>query len=339
MNKRTIIFKAIISFLIVLGMYTILMPYFGVTNKDVNKAFENNFGDLYDEDEFDFEIVSSDDEDKEIYITEKENGYTLLGDVILLGDEIEADSDEDFSKVSAMRNSVIGIYIAAWSCAAIAFAMIMLLGGKLKYILSMAFSFLSSMSLISAFIILPNIAKDAFIEAIESELINDAGIWDQFFLDFLRATVLERTGGFVRDLLQSSLKVGFWLFFILTLLAFFVSLAGLVIECVKGKASKAMAKLMGLSGEYEGAELEIGNGIIIGRSPSSCQLIINSDRVSRKHCKVEYNAATEKYIVTDFSSNGTYLLGGKRLDENVPVELEKGAIIQLGRKGDTFRLG
>lgn len=334
MNKRTIVFEIMVSVLMLFGICTMFMPYFSVTNKDINKAFESNFGDLYEGHELVLEITSADDEDKEIYIIKQKNGIGLLGKLIKI------ETDKDLKKIDLMKRVSVTALIASWVFAAITIILICVVKKKLKYILSMISSFLSAFSLISIMFILPNVFRDALIEAIKNKLVDDGGMWQSLLVDFVEATILDRAGGFVRALLQNTLKFGFWIFFAVAIVAFLTSLIGLILECIKGgEASGIAAKIMGLSGEYEGAFLEIGQGILIGRSPSACQLVINSDRISRKHCKVEYNSTTGKYIVTDFSSNGTYLIGGKRLDENVPVELERGAIIQLGKKGDTFRLG
>lgn len=334
MNKRTMVFEIVVSVLMLFGICTMFMPYFSVTNKDINKAFEENFGDLYEDHELILEITSADDEDKEIYIIKQKNGIGLLGKLIKI------ETDKDLKKITLMKKVSITALIASWIFAAITIILICVVKKKLKYILSMISSLLSAFSLISIMFILPNVFRDALIEAIKNKLVDDGGMWQSLLVDFVEATILDRAGGFVRDLLQNTLKFGFWIFFAVAIAAFLTSLIGLILECIKGgEASGIAAKIMGLSGEYEGACLEIGQGILIGRSPSACQLVINSDKISRKHCKVEYNVTTGKYIVTDFSSNGTYLISGKRLDENVPVELERGAIIQLGKKGDTFRLG
>lgn len=338
MNKRTIIFEIVVSVLMLFGICTMFMPYFSLTNKDINKAFEKSFGDLYEGHELVFEITSNDtasssDADEEIYIIKQKNGIGLLSKLIKI------DTDKDLKKIALMKRVSVTALIASWTFAAITILLIWLLKKKKKYILSMISSFLSAFSLISIMFILPAVFWDALIEAIKNKLVNDGGIWQSLLVDFVEATLLDRAGDFVRSLLQNTVMIGFWLFLGVTVAAFLTSLTGLILECKMGDAVAVAAKIMGLSGEYEGACLEIGQGILIGRSPSTCQLVINSEKISRKHCKVEYNTATGKYIVTDFSSNGTYLLGGKRLDENVPIELERGAIIQLGKKGDTFRLG
>ena len=124
-------------------------------------------------------------------------------------------------------------------------------------------------------------------------------------------------------------------------------LVGLILESVRGKvelpsagdvAQAVSAMIYGIKGEYAGAEAAVGNGIVIGRDPAACQLVLNKDKVSRRHCKIAYNPANNTYVVTDYSSNGTYI-SGKAMQKNQPTEIPAGTMIQLGKDGDIFRLG
>ena len=103
-------------------------------------------------------------------------------------------------------------------------------------------------------------------------------------------------------------------------------------------AQAVSAMIYGIKGEYAGAEAAVGNGIVIGRDPAACQLVLNKDKVSRRHCKIAYNPANNTYVVTDYSSNGTYI-AGKAMQKNQPTEIPAGTMIQLGKDGDIFRLG
>lgn len=97
------------------------------------------------------------------------------------------------------------------------------------------------------------------------------------------------------------------------------------------------------SGMYKGASFQIYNGeqLLIGTDPSACNIIINEDSsiISRKHCQVEFNAAQNCYIVTDFSRNGTFLESGERLMKGNPERVEIGMLILLGDAKNSFRLG
>ncbi len=99
--------------------------------------------------------------------------------------------------------------------------------------------------------------------------------------------------------------------------------------------------ITGLSGMYAGQNLPLAANepLLIGRD-GTCHLIIdrNADKLSRKHCSVVYNAQTGSYMVTDYSSNGTYVDGGNRLVANMATQLQKGTVIALGNRENTFRL-
>lgn len=86
---------------------------------------------------------------------------------------------------------------------------------------------------------------------------------------------------------------------------FIASLVGLILESVRGKvelpsagdvAQAVSAMIYGIKGEYAGAEAAVGNGIVIGRDPAACQLVLNKDKVSRRHCKIAYNPANNTYV-------------------------------------------
>jgi pSer/pThr/pTyr-binding forkhead associated (FHA) protein len=71
----------------------------------------------------------------------------------------------------------------------------------------------------------------------------------------------------------------------------------------------------------------------IGRSPSN-QVVITSERVSRKHAMIRRNFEGA-YEMTDFgSSNGTYLDGHRIM---IPTILTDGCIIEIGMQKMTFR--
>jgi len=94
---------------------------------------------------------------------------------------------------------------------------------------------------------------------------------------------------------------------------------------------------------YMGQSFRIGGGeeMVFGRDGSFAHIIIDSSatKVSRKHCSVRFDGNAMTYYVTDFSSNGTFVLGGSRLIANVPTALPMGTVISLGDENNQFRLG
>lgn len=109
-----------------------------------------------------------------------------------------------------------------------------------------------------------------------------------------------------------------------------------------GSASKAGA-IEGLSGMYAGQQIPLaaGDELLIGRDNAMCNLIIDqhAEKLSRKHCGITYDAARGVYIVTDYSSNGTYIDGGNKLAANVPTRMQRGTVLALGNRENRFRLG
>lgn len=103
---------------------------------------------------------------------------------------------------------------------------------------------------------------------------------------------------------------------------------------------KGEGSITGMDGTYEGATLPVtGEPVIIGRDTSVCNMIVVGDMVSREHCTVSYNRESHIYMVTDLSSNGTYDGNGKRLANGVPVYMEAGSMIRIGKDGERFILG
>ncbi len=100
--------------------------------------------------------------------------------------------------------------------------------------------------------------------------------------------------------------------------------------------------ITGLSGMYAGQELPLaaGDEMIIGRDNAMCNLIVdqNAEKLSRKHCGIVFDAVRGVYMVTDYSTNGTFIDGGNRLVANMPAQLQRGTIIALGNRENRFKL-
>ncbi len=341
-NKRTLTFEIIITVIMLVALITVFLPYFSLKVNDLNETFHTyiiedvfeKVDSLLGEGKIDASFEATEDGKESVYIINPKSGLQTLKSTIDM-------KDSGVEQIVKMKRFIITMLIIAWTFAVISIVLIWVLRKKLRYILSGIATLISSLSMLSIVIFLPNLAKDALIAAIKKALFDDGGILQVMLSGLAENLVFEHVGNFVKALLMNTLEYGYWMFFIVSMLGFVAALIGFILELVfqdNVQAKKTVAKLLGLSGEYDGAEIEIGNGIVIGRDPSICQLVINKDKISRQHCRIKYNSETGKYLVTDYSSNGTYVAGGGRLDENVTVELEKGTIIQLGKKGDTFRL-
>lgn len=96
-----------------------------------------------------------------------------------------------------------------------------------------------------------------------------------------------------------------------------------------------------VDGAYVGAIIRIKpeQRIRIGRDGSVSDLIVNLPLVSRMHCEVIYHAKQREYEITDFSSNGTFINGDKRLVPNETYLLKPGTELCFGDKETIYKLG
>lgn len=331
MNKRNLLFCIVITAFAFLGILTMFMPYLKIETKEVTQAFDVTFGDIAD-----FDAIFEDGDS--VTLINSRSGIKLFNDVVKIKTE------QSYNYISGLKKLVVGLLLVSWiSAAAVIFA-VWFLKRKARYIVSMILSLVSFSSSIILYIGVPGIAKHALIEAIEKALFNDYGVYEHLLGSFVKDTVIDYLGRFCKELLQHSAQFGFWMLMVVMFIGFALSLVGLILEARKGESkvkikTPVVAKMYGINGEYAGAEVLIGDGILIGRDPAVCQLVIDREKISRKHCKIAYKEASEMYVVTDYSTNGTYILGGGEMKKNLPTELPAGTTIQLGKNGDTFRLG
>lgn len=98
--------------------------------------------------------------------------------------------------------------------------------------------------------------------------------------------------------------------------------------------------MAGLTGEYAGKQLRLSAGatLVLGRDSEHCNLVFESQQISRIHCEIRFSAADNCYYVTDCSSyeNGT-LANGHPMKKNVAERLPRQSTLRLG-KTETFEL-
>ena len=109
----------------------------------------------------------------------------------------------------------------------------------------------------------------------------------------------------------------------------------------KNTVRSADASLQGVAGMYSGSSypLEANRPVVLGRDHAYAQIVFSqgAQKISRRHCEIMFNSQTQKYCVTDFSSNGTYA-NGSRLPANTPVLLERGTLLALGDTNNVMKL-
>lgn len=145
----------------------------------------------------------------------------------------------------------------------------------------------------------------------------------------------------------SEVSVG-WGLYVNLALGFLTIICSTLVLCAPGQkrpsrvSGAKMGLLVGRAGMYSGETIDIpaGEEIIIGRDSALSHIVLDrdSEKVSRKHCGIVYAEGTNSYVVTDYSTNGTFVDGGNRLVANIPTSLPGGTVILLGNKDNSFLL-
>ena len=99
-------------------------------------------------------------------------------------------------------------------------------------------------------------------------------------------------------------------------------------------------EIVGVGGSCNGYRINLADKeeIIIGRDTQSCNLLLaDSPSVSRRHVSVKYDATSDKYIVTDMSTAGTFV-DNNRLSAHQPAFIERGKVITIANTENSFLL-
>ena len=108
-------------------------------------------------------------------------------------------------------------------------------------------------------------------------------------------------------------------------------------EAQEDEQMSSVTTLTATKGQYEGSTIEFDGSIVIGRDPACAELIIDDTNVSRMHCTITFNPNDKTYILTDHSTNGTFI-GRERLEKGKSRIVSKGTFIIIGQSGNNFRL-
>lgn len=89
--------------------------------------------------------------------------------------------------------------------------------------------------------------------------------------------------------------------------------------------------IVGTRGEYAGQELDIpfGESIVLGRDAQRANLVFSSEKISKIHCKITFNTSENCFYVTDYSRNGVFTDGKRRLTSGKPERLNRGSKLIL----------
>jgi len=78
--------------------------------------------------------------------------------------------------------------------------------------------------------------------------------------------------------------------------------------------------------------------IKIGRAPDRCNIILDDKDVSRVHCMIRYDSKRGVFLLTDQSSNGTFMQG-ERMTKNVTQTLLPGSMFVLPGANNKIEAG
>ncbi|MCM1245138.1 MAG: FHA domain-containing protein [Roseburia sp.] len=88
----------------------------------------------------------------------------------------------------------------------------------------------------------------------------------------------------------------------------------------------------------QGFKLPEDRKVIVGKSPQNATLVIHDQHISNVHCSIRYCAETDSYIVTDHSTNGTFV-HGVRLAKDIKMEYPAGTVLSLADGSNKITLG
>ena len=98
--------------------------------------------------------------------------------------------------------------------------------------------------------------------------------------------------------------------------------------------------ISGVSGFFAGKTIEVMSGrpMLIGRDPQQAQLVFPSEmsEISRVHCIVTYDAASQSFTIEDRSTNGTFFVNGQKI--NGQARLRSGERFYLSDPTHLFEL-
>lgn len=100
------------------------------------------------------------------------------------------------------------------------------------------------------------------------------------------------------------------------------------------------AVVKGLSGHFAGQNIRLREGQnVVGRDQSAALSYPESfSKISRKHLVISYDATTNSFLLTDYSSNGTFLSTGEKLQPGQNYSLKPGGRFYLVDENEMFEL-
>ena len=105
-------------------------------------------------------------------------------------------------------------------------------------------------------------------------------------------------------------------------------------------AAAKRSSITGVSGFFAGKSIDLpaGRPMIVGRDPQQAQLVFPAEmsEISRVHCIITYDAASQSFTVEDRSTNGTFFVNGQKI--NGQAKLRPGERFYLSEPSNLFEL-
>lgn len=183
---------------------------------------------------------------------------------------------------------------------------------------------------------------------------------DRVQISYTKATApcVEQAGGPVESQRDPLVLVGIIAAIVLGLVAVLLALTKQGRQMVKSRFTRSIPipaappspevekkpVLRGVSGQYAGMEIELNQEpLVIGRDPRMAQLVITQgadwEEVSGRHCTITYDQGRQQFFIEDhWSSNGTFMESGKKIEPGKPVLLNNGQRFYLSSKGNMFEV-
>lgn len=110
------------------------------------------------------------------------------------------------------------------------------------------------------------------------------------------------------------------------------------VETAQPSINGAKGQLRGIAGTYAGQVIPLKDGekIVLGRSAEESNLIVDSPKVSRRHCEITFDRKNGTFVLRDYSYNGTYKITGEKFEKH--EILRPGTKFYLGNKDNIFQV-
>lgn len=174
-----------------------------------------------------------------------------------------------------------------------------------------------------------------------------ANLFIGIFLKIASSNTLDEIASGLSSFLPDIFSVGvmWWVQLVMAVGSIVAAILLLVNSKTKKEIAPEDVALIGIKGQYSGCTFKIdGNDrFILGRDPSVCNVIFSESesKISRRHCEIHYDFDKEKYVVTDYSSNGTYVTNGSqknKLQKGKPIFVAARLFLEIGNENNIFKL-